>query len=233
VAHSLKCRRKYGRRGISGGGEPDATTRGKILEVYGKRPLSFEANEGQVDNRVKFLSRGQGYVLFLTLNEAVLNLNGPDHETAVVRLQVVGGNRHPRVAGEGPLSMRSNYFLGNAPSQWRTAISSYARVRYESVYPGVDMVYRGNQRQLEYDFLVAPHADPKRIRLAFHGADTITICPQGELILHTAHGNVVQHAPEIYQEVEGRRKHVDGRYILLDPPIMLALRWVSMIGLDR
>ncbi len=198
---------------------PDAASRAAISKLYGGLPLSFEANRGQADKKVRFLCRGQRYTLFLTDTEAVLRLAGGRHEeAAVVRMQLIGSHRRARPAGESPLPGTSNYFLGDRPREWRTGIPSYDRVRYENVYPGVDLVYRGNQRQLEYDFLIAPHADPKRIRLAFHGADTITINPQGELILHTKHGDVVQHAPEIYQEVEGTRQRVDGRYVLLDRP---------------
>lgn len=194
---------------------PDAALLASLANSYGRLPLSFEANRGQVDKRVRFLCRGQRYTLFLTDSEAVLRLSGGQQE-AVVRLQVIGGHRRRRPTGESPLPGTSNYFFGNQPREWHTGIPSYARVRYENVYPGVDLVYRGNQRQLEYDFLIAPQADPRRIRLAFHGADAITISPQGELILHTAQGDVVQHAPEVYQEVEGKRQRVDGRYTLLD-----------------
>jgi len=94
---------------------PDATTAARVSEAYGKLPLSFEANAGQVDKAVRFLSRGHGYILFLTTNEAVFSLDGPPHDATVVRMRTVGGNRHPRVTGERPLSTQSNYFLGNDP----------------------------------------------------------------------------------------------------------------------
>jgi hypothetical protein len=196
---------------------PEPASRAKMSELYGKLPLSFEANAGQVDRSVRFLSRGPGYVLFLTSTEAVLHLSDPQRAAAVVRMQMTGGNRHSRLSGESPLSARSNYFRGNDPRQWQIDVPSYARVRYESVYPGVDLVYHGNHRQLEYDFVLAPRADPRRIRLAFRGADAVTIGSQGELIVQTANGNLVQPPPEVYQETGGQRRRIDGRYVLLAP----------------
>jgi hypothetical protein len=194
----------------------DLPARARISETYGRLPLTFEANAGQVDPAVRFLTRGQGYALFLTTNEAVLRLGGPQ-DNAVVRLRMAGGNRAPRLAGLEPQPMQTNYLLGKDPARWHTGVPHYARVRYEEVYPGIDLVYRGNQRQLEYDFVVAPGADPKRIRLAFEGADRLTIGPRGELVLHTPHGDLVQHPPVVYQERGGERQPVAGRYVLLSP----------------
>ncbi len=194
---------------------PDAAVSARVSETYGKLPLSFEANDGQVDKAVRFLSRGPGYSLFLTADEAVLSLGGARDGATVVRMRTVGGRRHPRLTSESPLATRSNYFRGNDSRAWHRDIPSYERVRYESVYPGVDLVYRGNQRQLEYDFVVAPGAAPGRIRLAFQGAESMALGSHGELILHTAHGELVQHPPVVYQEAAGRREPVAGRYVLL------------------
>jgi Collagen triple helix repeat (20 copies)/Beta-propeller repeat len=196
---------------------PNPATRARMLEHYGKIPLSFEANEGQVDRSVKFLSRGQATTLFLTPAEAVLSLRGAEHETTVVRMRLVGANRAPRLVGEELQPTRSNYFVGNDPRQWHTGVAHYARIREEGVYPGVDLLYRGDQRQLEYDLVVAPGADPSLIRLAFRGADTITIGAQGQLILHTASGDLIQPAPTVYQEAGERRQRVEGHYLLLAP----------------
>jgi Beta-propeller repeat len=189
----------------------------RLSELYGKLPLSFEANVGQVDGAVKFLSRCQGHMLFLTATEAVLRL-GPPHETNALHLQLLGGNSHPRVVGMDPQGTTSNYLVGNDPAKWHTGVKHYAKVRYEAVYPGVDLVYRGNQHQLEYDFVVAPGADPRVIRLAFTGADALAIGPQGELTLHTAHGDLVQPAPVVYQELAEGRMRIEGRYVFLRPP---------------
>jgi hypothetical protein len=197
---------------------PDAAAQVRLSEAYGKLPLSFEANEGQADKAVRFLCRGQGTTLFLTPTEAVLSLSGQGQETAVVGLQLAGGNADPRLVGVNPQATKSNYFIGNDPRRWHAGVAHYARVRVEGVYPGVDLVYRGNQRRLEYDFVVAPGADPERIRLAFRGATPIVIGARGELILHTASGDLVQPAPTVYQEAGEQRQRVEGHYVLLAPP---------------
>jgi len=183
-----------------------------IAAGYGKLPLNFEKNEGQTDKAVKFLSRGSGYSLFLTGNEAVLSLTGADHQTSVVRWHAVGGNRNPRVSGESPSAAKTNYLRGNDPQKWRTGVANYAKVRYENVYPGTDLIYHGNQKQVEYDFVIAPNADPNRIRLAFDGIESMRVSEKGELILHTASGDLVQPRPDIYQEIGGQRQRVDGHY---------------------
>ena len=138
----------------------DEPSRLRADEAYGKLPLSFEVNQGQTDGHVKFLSRGSGYSLFLTSTEAVLSLhrsgpgdtagrgdNGPD----VLRMNLVGANQHARIEGLDQLPGKSNYFIGKNPRNWRTNISTYGRVYYHEIYKGVDLVYYGNQRQLEYD----------------------------------------------------------------------------------
>jgi hypothetical protein len=196
----------------------------QLLETYGRIPLSFEANQGQTDARVDYLSRGNGYALFLTPGEAVLNLQKPaapeaaaDSQAAAattLRMQFVGANPAPRAVGQAELAGKSNYFLGNDPSRWRTDVSTYARVEYQDLYPGVNLVYYGNQQQLEYDFVVTPGADPGVIALAFAGAEEMTLDGQGNLVLHTAGGDVVERAPVVYQEADGVRQTVSARYVL-------------------
>jgi hypothetical protein len=135
----------------------------------------------------------------------------------VLRMGFVGANRAPKVEGNYELPSKSNYIIGSDPSKWRRDVSTFARVKYESVYPGVDVVYYGNQGQLEYDFVVAPHADHKRIRLQFKGATRVRIDgASGELILTTKDGSEVrQHRPIIYQEIAGERRQVEGSYELV------------------
>ena len=194
---------------------PDPPTRARVSAAYGRLPLSFEANAGQSSPGVLFLSRGPGYALFLTEDEAVLSLRGAGREEAVVRMEVAGGRRASRIVGLDPQATKSNYLLGNDPSRWHTGVPHFARVRYENVYPGVDLVFRGNQRQIEYDLTLAPGAEPGTVRLAFHGADSITLGARGELILHTAQGDLVQPPPVVYQEMGEERRPVEGRYVLL------------------
>ncbi|HEV8718084.1 MAG TPA: SBBP repeat-containing protein [Candidatus Binatia bacterium] len=140
-----------------------------------------------------------------------------------VRMYLVGANPQPRVTGEDELPGKSHYFFGSDPTQWHTNISTYARVKYEDVYPGVDLVYYGNQQQLEYDFVVAPGADPTVIRLAFADLRGPGLKPgptldgaTGDLVLHTADGELRFHQPRIYQEIDGTKQPIAGRYVLFD-----------------
>ena len=153
-------------------------------EAYGRVGMSFEANHGQSDEQVKFIARGSGYTLFLTPAEAVFVLarrSGEQAESradspikentterigkataseppAVLRMKLERANRQPAVSGQEELAGKVNYFIGNDPDQWHTDVPTFGRVRYAGVYEGVDMVYYGNQQQLEYDFVVAPGA---------------------------------------------------------------------------
>ena len=210
-----------------------SSTNAKIAEGYGKLPLSFEANRGQTDSRVRFVSRGQGYSLFLTSREAVLTLARPAARqsrldkrskaattkesqatpSTVVSLQLEGANRKPVITQEDELPAKSNYFIGNDPAKWRTNIANYGRVRYHEIYPGIDLVYYGNQRQLEHDFVVAPGADPSLIKLRLRGVHNLRI-DEGNLVMSTAQGELRLLKPEIYQEVNGAHRQVSGRYVL-------------------
>jgi len=205
----------------------------KLAERYGKLPLTFEANRGQTDRRVQFLARGDGYALFLTPTEAVMSLHRPgdphrfnpqssgldkpmsltSKSAAVLRMTLVGSNPMASTTGLEELSGRSNYFIGRDPKQWRTNVPNYGRIRFADVYRGVDLVYYGNQRQLEYDFVVAPSADPSAITLGFAGAQRLEIDAQGELALKTGAGEVRWHKPVVYQDIDGVRRTVNGRYV--------------------
>ena len=178
-------------------------------------PMFFEPNHGQTAPQVKFLARGAGYGLFLTADEAVLQLQPSAVSTqhsalssqrassSVIRMRLDGANSSARVSGASPLPGKSNYFIGNDPSKWRSDIPQFARVQYQAVYPGVDLVYYGNQGQLEYDFRVAPGADPNQIALSFQGASARIVSgdsgDSGDLIFSTANGDIHFHAPHVYQ----------------------------------
>ncbi len=208
-----------------------------VMEAYGKQPLSFEPNTGQTDPQVKFLSRGPGYVLFLTGKEAVLSMQEQPaanstrpapmealerelHEKAkstVLRMALVGAEPNPQLVGLEELPGKANYLTGNDQSKWRTELPSFAKVKYEGVYPGVDLVYYGNQRQLEYDFVIAPGADPSRIRLSFEGARLRVDNSTGDLLITTKNGSEVRHArPRVYQQVGSQQVEVAGSYQILD-----------------
>jgi len=182
-------------------------------------PLFFEPNQGQTAASVKFLAHGSGYGLFLTADEAVLQvqhsagsspLSAPSSRlssrrasSSVIRMRIDGANPSAGVSGASPLRGKSNYFIGNDASKWRQNIPQFARVEYHGVYPGVDLDYYGDEGQLEYDFRVAPGADPNQIALSFQGASArIDSGGSGDLILSTGPGEVRFHAPRIYQRVD-------------------------------
>lgn len=184
---------------------------------YGKLPISFEANRGQTDAEVRYLSRSAGFSLFLTPTEAVLSLKAPakdSRDAAVVRLSLEGGNRNPAMQAIDQQASKTNYFVGNDASKWQRDLANYARVKYMGVYPGVDLVYYGNQMQLEYDFLVAPGADPRQITMNIDGAKSLKLDSRGNLVLGTNQGDIVQQAPIAYQQVDGARRHVDASYAM-------------------
>jgi hypothetical protein len=195
---------------------------GPDVGTYGALPLRFEPNHGQTDERVKFLARGTGYALFLTSTESVLVLRtpegahaaGPSRPSKVLRMKLLSGDAHANIAGREELPGKSHYFKGKDAKKWRTNVPQYARVEYQGVYPGVSLMYYGNQGQLEYDFVVSPGADPSVIRLGFEGAERMHLDAGGNLVLSLPGGEVVQKAPVVYQEVGGARKAVEGRFVL-------------------
>ncbi len=204
------------------------------VAVHDALPLNFELNQGQTHQRVKFLARSDGYVLFLTATEAVMALDNPaahrrgkenldvrDEEKprpprSIVRMKLEGANRAPQIEGLEQLPARSNYFAGSDASAWRTNIANYARVRYAQVYPGIDMVYYGNGRRLEYDFIVAPGSDPELIEIAFGGIKAFEISRMGDVVLQTQQGNMLQSRPTAYQEIDGVKEQVPVDYVAKD-----------------
>jgi len=281
----------------------EPAVRARAKESYGKLPLSFEANQGQTDGRVKFLSRGSGYSLFLTGDEAVLALQKKSGVTgqkaevpglesslsspaafresdavslpaallstvteprespalrgeariqqpepagpAVLHMKLVGANARAEVTGLEELPGKSNYFIGNDPKKWRTNVPNYAKVKYADVYPGVDLVYYGNQGQVEYDFVVQPGADPGQIALQLVAPASrrdaakakmavLRIDKNGDLVVATQGGEVIFHKPVVYQPTtdngqwtkEGKRgtkgkNFVSGNYVLKDHRVTL------------
>jgi hypothetical protein len=189
-------------------------------QAYGQLPLSFEANAGQADAQVQYLSRGTGYSLALTPGGAFLNLHKSAGQASsastALQISLVGANPLTSVEGVDPLPGLTNYLVGKDPSQWRTNIANYSRVEYQDVYAGINLVYYGNQQQLEYDFVVAPGVDPGAIRFAIRGAGSMQLDDQGNLVVQVAEGQVIQRAPVLYQEIGEARRAVSGKFVLLD-----------------
>ncbi len=208
----------------------------KVAVAYSKFPFVFEPNRGQTDTSVKFLSRGPGYTLFLSATEAVLALRTPRQAqeeqsqdavaapesrieqtptATVLRMKLVGANPRASVTGADELSGRTNYFIGSDPTKWRTNVPHFAKVRYQDVYPGIDLVYYGNQEgRLEHDFIVSPGADPNAIRLAFEGVKNFELDAAGGLVLRLAAGEVRFEKPSIYQDVDSERQEIAGNFVL-------------------
>ena len=242
----------------------DDSAKARVAHNLLQVPMSFEANEGQTDSRVKFLSRGSAYTVFLTSTEAVLALRTAipavrvrDQNTGfgsnpgnplsvgsldrtppaapavakaaaapsedVLRMQLVGANASARVSGVDETSAKSNYFIGKDPKKWHTNVSNFAKVAYAGIYPGVNLVYYGNQRQLEYDFVVSPGADPSVITLGFAQINSAQKSPalhidaNGNLVAHLAAGDISFHKPRVYQTVANNSQEthsIDSRYVL-------------------
>ncbi|MFL6276546.1 MAG: SBBP repeat-containing protein [Blastocatellia bacterium] len=212
--------------------------RARARAAYGDLPMRFERNQGQFDRRVKFAARGAGYALWLNAAEAVLSLHGSERKpvtadaahaelgrepppvpareakAAVIRMKLINANPAAIVTGAEEMAGRSNYLVGNDTAKWRAGISNYAKVAVRSVYRGVDMVYYGNGRQLEYDFKLAAGANPAAIGWRIAGAKRLRVDATGELVIATAAGEVRQHRPLAYQEINGKQREVAARYVL-------------------
>jgi hypothetical protein len=210
----------------------------RMRNAYGNLPLSFEENRGQTDPRVKFLARGGGYALFLTSTQAVLKLRAASlsqssakHASAgkivpagfhpeptkmsVVRIRLEGANADSQASGVDRLPGVNNYFIGKDPKKWRKNVPTFAGVKFAGIYPGIDLVYRGAQGRLEYDYVIAANADPSRIKMAIDGADALSIDRDGNLFIKTSVGEVMEKAPVIYQGTNNGRHPVKGGYALI------------------
>ncbi|MCU1268379.1 MAG: hypothetical protein JWM21_4697 [Acidobacteria bacterium] len=197
-------------------------------EAYGKLPLSFVANQGQSDRSVLFISRGGGYGLFLTRDGAVFSFSARDDAEAqrsrrtqidptaprvavAVSMRLKNADANARISGVDELPGKANYLLGNRPQNWSVNVPTFSKVRYESIYPKIDLAYYGNQHQLEYDFQLAPGADPRLIKLDFSGSE-LQLDRSGNLRIKTASGAVDLLKPVSYQMIRGERKFVAIRY---------------------
>jgi RHS repeat-associated protein len=214
-----------------GGGGPPANPADTAQAMLANRPLNFEANVGQWDPLVKYSLQAPGFRLFLTGNEAVFGFNQtpaqPPHprgspppppstlQYSFLHMQFVGANAAPLANGADQLAATTNYFLSRDPSQWHTNLPNYGQVIYNNVWSGVDVVYHGNtQKQLEYDFVVNPGANPHAVRLAYQGSSSLALDGQGNLVINVAGQVVHHHAPRLYQQVNGVQQSVSGNFVL-------------------
>lgn len=173
-------------------------------------PLRFEENRGQAGREALFVARGQGYTLTLEATRSTLAVI-QDGQGARVRSRLLGANPSPRVSGVKPLAAKSNYLLGGDPKGWITGVPCFERVEFREVYPGVDLVYYGTEGVLEYDFVVAPGADPNQIRMSIEGA-RLELTPEGDLALDAGGGRLRWKKPRVYQAAAGVNRLVEGAY---------------------
>ena len=193
----------------------------KLAESYGRLPVVFEPNRGQADTAAEFIARGSGYRVWIGREETAIALtthgsrkDDSTSKTDVLRMRFVGAAADASVVGERLLESHSNYFIGADPTRHLTGIPHFASVRRAGIYPGIDVLYYGNQRQLEYDLIVSPGANLDTIKVAFEGARRLSVDKDGNLIVQAAHGRLVQYRPHVFQVVDGERKRVAGRYRL-------------------
>ena len=201
---------------------PPATNRAeaKVMSV----PLSFEPNQGQAAATVQFLSRGAGYAIFLAPGKVVLNLERQEPASAAateqtteaafvdaLRMSLIGANPKANAVGLARQPGVVSYFIGNDPKNWRSGIPTYGKVNYAQIYPGVDLVFYGNQRQLEYDFVVAPGADPSRIAWQIDGARA-SVDAEGNLALGAPNGPASFKKPVLYQMDGDKKTSVEGSF---------------------
>jgi hypothetical protein len=225
-----------------GGGQPPPGPVAPPGKGGSYSPLNFEPNQGQTDGQVQFLAHGRGTTLFLTPAEAVLNLldgsraGAPDPPAGgqtgsppsdqgdpqgmptvtgmPFRVHLDGARADAPATPVDRQSARSNYLIGNDPAQWHVDVPNFAGVRYQDLYPGVDLLYHGNKAELESDFTVNPGADPGAIGLSFPDAQSVSLDGAGRLELRTPRGTVTASAPVLFQEVKGVRQAVGGRFVL-------------------
>jgi hypothetical protein len=187
-------------------------SKARAWKAYNALPMSFEVNQGQAERSVRFLARGRGYTILLKPSEAALALESPGRgarspekaqdqprpSTRVLRMRIERANLAARATGLHRLPGISNYFIGNDPRRWHTHIPTYKEVQFEQIRPGVNLVYYGNQSQLEYDFVLSPGVKPDSLRLSFEGSDA-AIDERGDLVFTSTAGQVTFRRPVAYQ----------------------------------
>ena len=195
------------------GHTPDESTTATPLRV----PVTFERNDGQFRSPARFYTRRDGFQLFLADSGATFSFRDVDGDQSSVRMSLQGSQPPSRVSGEDQLPGISNYFRGEDPSKWHRNVPHYARVRYEEVYPGIDVIYySNNDGEIEYDFVVEPGADPGVITLEFDGIQSKSVDGEGNLLLESEFGTLLQRQPVVWQEIGEGRNELEGRYVVGD-----------------
>ncbi len=203
--------------------EASPSTKTDVIAQIVKLPMYFEKNEGQIDPSVKYLTREYGSTFYFTPREIVMVLQKQFQDTepktltsSVLKIQFVGAQVNPLITGIDEQPSKSNYFIGNQPEKWLTNIPHYAKVSYQDLYSGIDALFYGNARQLEYDILVAPGQDPQHVRLHIEGAKELSIDESGHLHLVLEDQQEVQmQKPFVYQMMGENQIAIEGQFVLL------------------
>ena len=181
-------------------------------------PISFEENHGQVDSDVRFLAHAGKSAIYFTPNEAVLALYSRDSQkkpaVSALRMQWIGANAYPEMVAERSLPGRINYLIGKDPARWHTDLPTYAQVRYRDLFPGVDAVFFGKDGEIEYDLVLSPGSDLKKISFGLEGVQSMRLAGNGDLVLRLANGEVRHRRPMVYQENNGARRWLYAHYVV-------------------
>jgi len=218
--------------------EATASRKAGVIKTYGKLPLYFIENNGQVDNKVSFYERGAGHATFFTSKGVVIGLTKGDVKvdktarlgdikkleakksekvnTDAVSLSFVGANAKAKIITDEKKSGHVNYFVGNDKSKWRSGIPTYGVVTYKEVYKNIDIKFYGNNRQLEHDVIVSPGGDISSVRFAYDGIEGLKINKEGDLEVNLKEGRIIEQRPVIYQNIDGKRVAVDGSYRIFE-----------------
>jgi hypothetical protein len=193
-------------------GSAAMTASAQTASILGNMPLFFETGPAQTE----FIARGRDSQFSVSPNETQIILRKSGTKSSVMQLRFVGANPSAQIRGDAELSGKINYLVGDNSAQWRSGISTFGKVSVDEIYPGIGLVYYGNQQRLEYDFTIAPGANPNAIEIRFDGAEKISVNTQGELVLTLSNGEIRQPKPLIYQVAGGGRKTIIGGYKILD-----------------
>src|SRR3972149_3305628 len=214
----------------------DKTTTNRIQKTYGKFPLHFIRNTGQIDKKVKFYERGSGHSIFFAKEGVYLMFQAPNPDFQIpknrhaitaskaktltpelLKLAPVGANKNPEIVADDKQKGKANYFIGNDPNKWRTSIPTYKSIIYKELYKGIDMKFYGNNQQMEYDLIVKPDANPSQVRFSYEGIESLNITGDGDLEVGLKQGKLIHKRPYIYQEVNGKRVQINGKFKVFQP----------------
>jgi Beta-propeller repeat len=187
----------------------------EAIDAYEKLPLSFVPNEGQTDEVVRYYAQGGGYGFFFTKEGATLSFaEGKGRGGHALGLDFLGADPHVRLEALKRLSGEVNYLVGKDPAEWRQGLPTHAELLYGGLWPGIDMAVRGEEGKLKYEFHLKPGSSVEDVRLAYRGAEGLSVGAEGQLLVQTSLGVLKDAAPVSYQRIGGERVAVESRYVL-------------------